>query len=319
MLARRVSRKARRRIIQRESRLASCGCQAISAGVSTCGTGCRSRCPEPANYDVSIDLWKKIVEWRLGTLPSVGSARSVGQCTQHFLFIHYGDKAICPLHASVDQTKVAEDYWNRFVKNGRGERCAGGIRLVAAFRADQRLGCDIACAPPPLAPPLQGGERCAGGFRFVAAFRSDQRLGCDIACAPPPLAPPLQGGERCAGGIRLVAAFRADQRLGCDIAWPPTPLAPSSKGGGASQHTRGKSSSLDREFSTAQGRPLRPARNPEWSWPDAHVFSPFFGRGASKSTISIELVVASVATRKKIPGFLAGEMAKSGKPAAYYL
>jgi hypothetical protein len=60
--------------------------------------------PGLANYVFSIDLWKEIVEWRLGTLPSVGSARSVGQCTQHFLFIHYGDKAICPLHASVGST-----------------------------------------------------------------------------------------------------------------------------------------------------------------------------------------------------------------------
>ena len=32
-----------------------------------------------------------------GTLPSVGSARSVDRRTQHFLFIYYGNKAICAL------------------------------------------------------------------------------------------------------------------------------------------------------------------------------------------------------------------------------
>ncbi len=89
-----------------------------------------------------------------------------------------------------------------------------GFRLRAAGQADQRLGCDFACASPPLAPPFQGGERVgrlrggervgrlpsgerwARGFRWRAARRADQRLGCDFACASPPLAPPLQGGER---------------------------------------------------------------------------------------------------------------------------
>ncbi len=36
-----------------------------------------------------------------GTLPSVGTARSVGRRTQHFLFIYYGNKAICALRPSV--------------------------------------------------------------------------------------------------------------------------------------------------------------------------------------------------------------------------
>jgi hypothetical protein len=39
-----------------------------------------------------------------GTLPSVGTARSVGRRTQHFLFIYYGNKAICALRASVGST-----------------------------------------------------------------------------------------------------------------------------------------------------------------------------------------------------------------------
>jgi hypothetical protein len=36
-----------------------------------------------------------------GTLPSVGTARSVGRRTQYFLFIYYGYKAIYALRASV--------------------------------------------------------------------------------------------------------------------------------------------------------------------------------------------------------------------------
>jgi hypothetical protein len=36
-----------------------------------------------------------------GTLASVGTARSVGRRTQHFLFIYYGNKVICALSASV--------------------------------------------------------------------------------------------------------------------------------------------------------------------------------------------------------------------------
>jgi hypothetical protein len=39
-----------------------------------------------------------------GTLPSVGTARSVGRRTQHFLFIYYGNTAICALRASVGST-----------------------------------------------------------------------------------------------------------------------------------------------------------------------------------------------------------------------
>ncbi len=34
--------------------------------------------------------------------------------------------------------------------------------------------------------PLQGAKSGRGRFRSLAAFRSDQRLGCDIACASPP-------------------------------------------------------------------------------------------------------------------------------------
>ncbi len=48
---------------------------------------------------------------------------------------------------------------------------------------------------PPWPPLLKGGKGARGRIRVRAAFRSDQRIGCDIACAPPPLAPPSKGGE----------------------------------------------------------------------------------------------------------------------------
>ena len=80
----------------------------------------------------------------------------------------------------------------------------GGLSLAAAGRADQRLGCDIACAPPPLAPPLQGGERWAG-LRSLACGGSIGSLAG--AAASPPLAPPLQGGERWAGLSLVLRRF----------------------------------------------------------------------------------------------------------------
>jgi hypothetical protein len=51
-----------------------------------------------------------------------------------------------------------------------------GLKLVDAQAADQRFGCDIACASPPLAPPFQGWGRWAGGFRMRAAG-DNRRLG----------------------------------------------------------------------------------------------------------------------------------------------
>ncbi len=60
-----------------------------------------------------------------------------------------------------------------------------------------------------------------------AAGRSDQRLGCDIACAPPPLAPPFQGGERWPGSRSLArggsigSAARLRHRVGPTPPWPP--------------------------------------------------------------------------------------------------
>ncbi len=43
---------------------------------------------------------------------------------------------------------------------------------------------------PPWPPLLKGGKGGRGRIRLRAAFRSDQRLGCDFARASPPLAPP---------------------------------------------------------------------------------------------------------------------------------
>ena len=54
-----------------------------------------------------------------GTLPSVGTARSVGRRTQHFIFIYYGDKAICPLRASVGSTEASD---GRLAHVGRIDR-----------------------------------------------------------------------------------------------------------------------------------------------------------------------------------------------------
>ena len=60
-------------------------------------------CPELANYDFRVDLWKEIRRMAAGTLPSVGTARSVGRRTSaYFLFTYYGNKAIlCIMPASV--------------------------------------------------------------------------------------------------------------------------------------------------------------------------------------------------------------------------
>ena len=57
-----------------------------------------------------------------GTLPSVGTARSVGRSTQHFLFIYYGKKAICALRASVGSTETSNGHLARVGRIDRSDR-----------------------------------------------------------------------------------------------------------------------------------------------------------------------------------------------------
>jgi hypothetical protein len=75
-----------------------------------------------------------------------------------------------------------------FFRSSRAERRAGGLCFCAAFRADQRLGCDIACAPPPLAPPSEGGERWEGGLSLACGGAFGSLAGTPFNPRSPPFA-----------------------------------------------------------------------------------------------------------------------------------
>ena len=99
--------------------------------------------------------------------------------------------------------------WPPLCKGGKGVRVVG--RLLRRLRADQRLGCDIACASTPPGPPFaRGGKVCGSSGGCCQRFgRNSGSAATSVRRLHPPWPPLCKGGK----GVRVVGRLLPPLKL----------------------------------------------------------------------------------------------------------